>query len=211
MILTREEIIKRDEIVIEPWNDSLIGINSVDVRLGGDLWELQPLYKRSKPYRDLYNPEDTAWVKVEPISAKNVRMGYKEWAVGIVPDDAECFILKGGSFYLATTLEKIGTKPPSPGEPSIIPEMKAKSTIGRSGMTVSLCAGLGDVGFRSRWALEVRVTDDGPIPIAIGTPIGQVVFHLGTPTKMMYDGEDRYQYKDQVKFLPKPLPYMGTK
>ena len=68
--------------------------------------------------------------------------------------------------------------------------MKARSTVGRQGLTVALYAGLGDVGYASRWALEVRV-DFGDVPVAIGSPIAQVVFHTATATSTAYD--NRYQ------------------
>jgi dCTP deaminase len=83
--------------------------------------------------------------------------------------------------------------------------MKARSTVGRQGLTVALCAGLGDVGYTSRWALEVRVVDYGDVPVAVGTPVAQVVFHTATPTDAAYEGATRYQHAGAVKFLPKPL------
>lgn len=216
MILTREEILRHPKIVIEPRNEELISINSVDVRLGPDMWRFQTDKPRRYPftfynrnqYRDLYVPEDRLLQRCSTVKASQVRERYVNWAKGVVPDDANCFILKSGKFYLATTLEKIGALPPEPGHNSIVPEMKAKSTVGRQGLTVALCAGLGDVGFKSKWLLEVRVTDDGDVPIAIGTPIAQVVFHLATPTEACYDGPSRYQDGDQVRFLPKPLRFM---
>jgi deoxycytidine triphosphate deaminase len=63
------------------------------------------------------------------------------------------------------------------------------------------------VGYQSRWALEIRVVDYGDIPLVIGTPIAQVVFHTATPTASSYMGQDRYQQDDQgaVRFIPKNL------
>ncbi|MFT4705820.1 MAG: dCTP deaminase, partial [Bradymonadia bacterium] len=113
-----------------------------------------------------------------------------------------------GGFYLATSLEAIGTRADPngrEGQLAIVPEMKARSTVGRQGLTVALCAGLGDVGYASRWALEVRVVDYGDVPVAIGTPIAQVVFHTATATDAAYDGASRYQHQGTVRFLPKAL------
>lgn len=211
MILTREEILKHPKIVIEPRNEELISINSVDVRLGYDLWTIRKNFNEDIfPIRDLYNPDDNVWEKISPVSATIIKRNYPNWAKGVVPDDASCFVLESGRFYLATTLEKIGALPPDKNQQALVPEMKAKSTVGRQGLTVALCAGLGDVGYVSRWALEVRVTNDGDVPIAVGTPIAQVVFHLASPTEVCYDGESRYQNQGQVRFLPKPLKYIGV-
>ena len=85
--------------------------------------------------------------------------------------------------------------------------MKAKSTFGRQGLTVALC-GLGDVGYCSKWALEVRLVGRSVVPLAVGTPIGQVVFHKGTPTGSVYGGAGHYQIGEEVRFLPKPLKWL---
>lgn len=204
MILTKEAILKSHKdgsIVIDPFNPELVSVNSVDIRLGSDVWKMK---KRS--IRDVYSPTDKDWVKIDPITAGEVRQETPDFAKGILEDQDRVFLFKSGEFYLATTLEKVGTsKPKSNAACCIVPEMKAKSTVGRQGLTVALCAGLGDVGYVSRWALEVRVTDDGDVPLAIGTPIAQVVFSMATPTAHSYDGKDRYQNQNVVRFLPKPL------
>jgi len=202
MILAKEEILKNVQsgvIKIEPFEESLVSVNSVDVRLGADLWQ------RNRKWRNLYKPDQSAWQRIDPISAKAMRkkIGDNSWA-DFLDDDHPCFDLQPGEFYLGTTLEAIGTVNDALRQP-VVPEMKAKSTVGRQGLTVALCAGLGDIGYASRWALEIRVTDNGPVPIAVGTVTAQVVFHYATLTKESYNGSDRYQDGDVVRFLPKPL------
>ena len=206
MILCREAILEaRDagRIHIEPFDERLVGINSVDVRLGPDVFELT-----GDGARDLYSPDPDRWKPVAPVSAAELRGSIPGFGHGALDDDAPCFRFRSGGFYLATTLEAIGTcADPAgiDGRQAIVPEMKARSTIGRQGLTVALCAGLGDVGYRSRWALEVRVVDFGDVALAVGTPIAQVVFHTATATSAAYDGQTRYQHGDAVRFLPKPL------
>lgn len=210
MILTAEKILenyREGKIVIDPFVEDLVSINSVDVRLGVDLWT--PVNTDS--IRDLYSPNDTEWLKVKPITAGDIRKRgwcpearHPNWCPG-VPDDHPCFYLDSGKFYLATTLEAVGAINDG-GETIIVPEMKAKSTTGRQGLTVATCAGLGDAGFVSRWALEVRVGNVGAaIPIAVGTPIAQVVFHEAHGTAKNYNGKDRYQHDGEVRFLPKAM------
>lgn len=211
MILCKEAILEnyeRGKIVIEPFEMALVNPNSYDIRLGADLFRMKGRYGQ----RDLYRPDQTQWERIEPITAKEIREGamdglppYPNWAEGVVPDDCPVFRLEPGEFYLATTLEAIGSRPPDPGEIAIVPEMKAKSTFGRQGLTVALCAGLGDVGYCSRWALEVRLAGRSVVPLAVGTPIGQVVFHNATPTETIYGGAGHYQNEGAVRFLPKPL------
>jgi len=213
MILCRESILEAYEagdIVIDPFDIRMVNPNSVDVRLG------EKMYRMGSSFgiRDLYNPSDDLWVEVEPVSAKQVRNGgiggllpAPSWGQGVIPDDAPVFCLNPGEFYLATTYESIGTRPRPEDQTALIPEMKAKSTFGRQGLTVALCAGLGDVGYCSKWALEVRLVGRSVVPLAVGTPIGQVVFHEGTPTATVYGGAGHYQSAGEVRFLPKPLKW----
>ena len=203
MILCHEEILaarERGEVVIEPFEPSLVGINSVDVRLGPDLFELEV-----QPFRDLYADTSERWRRVEPLRVGDLRREHPGFGAGTLEDEDLVFLLKSGAFYLATTLEAIGSRALGPEHASVVPEMKARSTVGRQGLTVALCAGLGDVGYASRWALEVRVVDYGDLAVAVGTPIAQVVFHRATPTAAAYDGATRYQHGAEVRFLPKPL------
>lgn len=202
MILCKEAIIEAynaGRIVIDPFEKDLVGINSVDVRLGNDVWELTG----TEP-RDLYSNDTSRWRKMEPVKAGALRQLYPNFGLNVLEDEDDCYIFRSGGFYLATTLEAIGTRAIEDQE-AIVPEMKARSTVGRQGLTVALCAGLGDVGYSSRWALEVRVVHSGDIVLAVGTPIAQVVFHTATQTQACYDGGERYQHQGAVRFLPKPL------
>jgi deoxycytidine triphosphate deaminase len=66
MILCRESILEahaEGRIVIDPFDAELVGINSVDVRLGGEVFELV-----GGDIRDLYAPDDSRWRKVEPVT-----------------------------------------------------------------------------------------------------------------------------------------------
>lgn len=208
MILCREAILaayEQGRIVIDPFEPSLVSINSVDVRLGGDIFRL-----RHQDFRDLYDVGEDAWEKVEPVEVAWVRQKMPGFGGEALKDDDQAFLLKSGEFYLGTSLERIGTAVPKEGEEALVAEMKARSTVGRQGLTVALCAGLGDVGYQSRWALEIRVVDYGDIPLVVGTPIAQVVFHTATPTCHHYMGQDRYQADageaaPAVRFLPKNL------
>lgn len=206
MILGRKEIfeqISQGQIVVEPFDKSLVSVNSIDIRLGAECWKL----KKGIEARDLYKPQDEYWERVLPIPAAGVRREYPEWKGVGIADDALVLVFEGDEFYLCTTYEKIGTRPNS----NLVAEMKSKSTWGRDGFSTAVCAGLGDIGYFSEWALENRTVNGGTVPVAIGTPIGQVVFHRTTPEEAAYDGENRYQNDNGVRFLPKalPLPCLG--
>ncbi len=197
------EAVEDGRIVIDPYEPELVGINSVDIRLGPDVYELTG----TEP-RDLYSDDRSRWRKMEPVKAGALRSVMPHFGLHVLKDEDDCYIFRSGGFYLATTLEAIGSAADPDGingRQAIVPEMKARSTVGRQGLTVALCAGLGDVGYCSRWALEVRVVDCGDIALAVGTPIAQVVFHSATATDAAYDGAARYQHQGSVRFMPKPL------
>jgi dCTP deaminase len=209
MILAHNAILKaisKKKILIEPFDESLVSVNSVDIRLGDKCWVLKHPFSKtdySEGVRDLYIDQREYWEECLPLIASDVRKKYPVWEGKGIHDDSKVFVFMPGKFYLATTYEKIGTTPGS----RLVPEMKSKSTFGRNGLSTALCAGLGDIGYASKWALEVRIVNDtGPIPVAVATPIGQVVFHKTTKDKAYYNGDSRYQNAEGVRFLPKALP-----
>lgn len=182
------EAIARGEIIADP---AMVQENSINVCLGPDMWigdRTNEVY-----YINLHKPRK--WTEVESV------------AYG---DGRRVFILRPNELYLGTTLEAIGTT--NKNGRAIVPEMRARSTTGRHGITVAMCAGVGDVGYAGRWALEIVNNNNRPVLICVGTPIAQVVFHEATPTDTEYRGKDRYQKEDgRIQFLPKAFPMPEVK
>lgn len=200
MILTREEILSRyacGDIHIHPFREELVRTNSVDVRLGEGMFALKEL-----PERDLFASAPENWSEMVPVPPP---------PGASLPNTARGYILQGGGFYLGTTLEEIGAVWRPPPTTLLVPQMRAKSTTGRLGLTVALCAGLGDVGYVSRWALEIRVVSCGQVYLPIGAVIAQVMFSTAAPSSTPYGGVDRYQSahsEPSTRFLPKALTYL---
>lgn len=199
MVLSGESIVEHineGSIFVEPYNPELVSINSIDIRLGPDMYIQDTPYFDGRPVP--INPMDDPAKNYRQLTPRLVDLKFngKSWFY-------DSFLLEPGYLYLGTTLEKIGTKYRDSNDYQIVPTMNAKSTAGRLGITVALCAGMGDIGYHSRWALEIRVTK--PIYLPIGAVIGQVVFHKCCPSEQKYNGPDRYQNGDSVRFLPKPL------
>lgn len=219
-MLSRDDILKHrrsGNIHIDPFDESLITVNSVDVRLGPDLWVMGP-----PPVLNPYNKDsvdrDAKWRQLEPASIREMHRWGRDWhdlpshlqgqsLVDALYElerdgyaDARGWVLRSDRFYLATTKESIGSlwlpeekrqelihqfdeDSPYP-RTAIVPEMRSKSTAGRMGLTTAVCAGLGDVGYHWRWALEVRVAAGIEFIILLeNTVIGQVTF---TETKNCY-------------------------
>lgn len=221
MILCKSEILKQIEeggIYVDPFDESLVSVNSIDIRLGEDAYIIdyqdQLTYKYRKNLnednnyhdvitmsRDIYNPlcrQDIKKLGKLALMEKEIK------PYGLVKG----FNIPPRGFMIGTTLESIGTVSTEKlckENRSIIPKMYAKSTTGRHGLTVALCAGVGDVHYHSRWALEVHNNSNTAVFLAVGTVIGQVVFSYGTRADEIYDGPDRYQNKGEVEFVPKNL------
>lgn len=100
-------------------------------------------------------------------------------------DDGERVHVPNGGTLLAMTKDVIDTNY------DIVGELKARSSIGRVGITVCRDAGLGDVGYCNHWTLEITgyVICGTPFLI-VGEAVAQVVFHqLDTPPIKSYSGQ----------------------
>ena len=80
----------------------------------------------------------------------------------------ESMVFFPGVLYLASTIEYTAAH-------NTVPVFEGKSSIGRMGVDVHICAGFGDVGFCGHWTLEIRVMY--PTRLYAGMPIGQLVWH----------------------------------
>ena len=121
--------------------------------------------------------------------------------------DGQVHIIRPGRHYIARTVETVGTALLGDGL-AFVPEMRARSTLGRHGLTVALCAGMGDVGYAGRWAVEIVNLSGKPVALPVGAEIGQFVFHTASSAypEDTYAGEGRYQDSDgAVRFTPKTI------
>lgn len=185
-ILTKRELKRRihtGHIVVEPYDERLVSENSVNFRIGEELF-----VRACTGVIDLSKP--SKWDLVEPAQL----------------NDRLVHILKPNTHYIAVTHEAIGTRLLNDGF-AFVPEMRARSTAGRHGISVALCAGMGDVGYCGKWAIELQNHNDRPVVLEVGAVIGQFVFHTATDAYPSdgYDGSDRYQHGEAIRFLPKEL------
>lgn len=215
MVLGHDAILENyrlGNIIISPFTEEFVSVNSYDVRLGEDLCHLR------EPCRGFYcNPYDAPEDRYETIRPETILSqdamngvlktlgpsGLGALNICLQPEDREKlagqrgWILQPG-IYLGSTVEEIGTAAGS----GLIPDINAKSTFGRNGLTVALCAGKGDVGYAARWTLEIHVRY--PTLLLVGTVIGQVRFSRCEDAGV-YGGEGSYQPGGQIRMLPKPM------
>ncbi len=89
--------------------------------------------------------------------------------------------------YLASTMEECGSD-------EFVTCLEGRSSLARMGLEVHLTAGFGDLGFKSRWTMEMRV--HFPTTIYPFVPVCQAVFYVVTGDRtMQYKGK----YQDQSK------------
>lgn len=164
MLLSDKRIMEereRGNVVIEPFDLRQLGTNSYDCRLG-------PWYFQPTKYLDIVDVTDEEQVLAfwgEPIHAGG------------------SIVVKPGTTILAHTQEIIGA-----GN-GITTQMHARSSIGRSGLSVCKCAGVGDVGYIARWTMEISNHTTCSIVLPVGLRICQIKFDYVGETLREYHGK----------------------
>ena len=149
------------DIVIEPFDDKQLGTNSYDVRLGE--WYFEP--NRNMQTVSFLSEEQTRKFWGDPIEAKGI--------IAVRPGDT----------ILAHTQEIVG------GQNGFTTSMRARSSIGRSCMSVCKCAGVGDVGYIARWTMEITNHSHATIELPVGLRVAQILFYEVGETEKHYTGK----------------------
>lgn len=216
-VLSKPEILKHlkfGNIQISPFNLENIANSSYDVRLGKYFFRqnpikhsqiLNPFYEKS--VRRMYSDVEEA-VEVSEIKSKlNPFHGLK-------PKD-KVILIAPNETILAHTIEFIGGKNGTkdlPTEsaklrlPAVTTEMRARSSIGRIGISVCKCAGWGDIGYVNRWTMEITNFSNVIIPLPVGLRIAQIIFHetVKVPEIDKYaEKGGKYQTSNDLKVLKK--------
>lgn len=95
----------------------------------------------------------------------------------------EGLILYPGVLYIGRTVERTFTD-------KYIPMINGRSSGGRLGMSIHICAGFGDIGFDGTWTLEITVVE--PLRVYPFAEIAQIAYFKPFGKKnILYNG--RYQ------------------
>lgn len=192
---------KEGSIVIEPFDRKNLATSSYDVTLGEYYFtEQQPRH-----FENVFNIYDKSHVErvwgTKARRAKTAREVFKkypfEWN-GVTPEE-KIILMAPGETILAHTEEFIG------GRGHITTMMKARSSLGRSFISVCKCAGWGDVGYTNRWTMEIQNTSTRYyIPLVVGRRIAQIVFfETGPILDSDYSKSGKYQSNDSLTSLKK--------
>ncbi len=156
------EAMEQGDIVIEPFESRQLGTNSYDVRLGAYYY----IPNHNMLTVNFTDEEDASDFWLGPHYA----------------DDG--FIrIRPGDTILAHTEEVVG------GRNGFTTSMRARSSIGRSCLSVCKCAGVGDVGYISKWTMEISNHSHAMAVLPIGLRVAQILFYEVGETIRRYEGK----------------------
>lgn len=161
--------IKRGFIKIEPFDESFIQPNSVDIRLGNDfVW---------------YDECDEI---IDPYDRGSIESHFHQ-------KTADFIDIPPGMFLLAETFETI-TLPED-----VVATIEGKSSIARLGITLHQTGGWIDAGFSGTITLEICNANQRPVRLHAGMPIGQLVFYSTEKAEKPYGAKGDAKYLNQKK------------
>ena len=208
-LLSKEIImkhLKEGNIFINPFNPKDVRTTSYDVRLGENYFQEQ---SSRALHRRVFNPFDQDdikryWGKPQKAITAADWMAENGPLKNIKPED-KVIIVGPGECILAHTQEFIG------GKNCVTTEMRARSSMGRIGITVCKCAGWGDLGFCNRWTMEVsNHLKDTSVVLVVGMRVAQIAFYQVDPLYESYHSSGgQYQNTDDIKKMIKTWsPYL---
>ena len=206
-MLTGDKIdkeVRKGNIVIDPYDTSRINPNSYNLRLHNELlvydrWEsdidkIRGRYNSYPKAEIVNNDEDispvtsstfnniTNLICIRNEAHKELSMEKKNNTLPVfIPPEG--LILYPGVLYIGRTVERTFTD-------KYIPMINGRSSGGRLGMSIHICAGFGDIGFDGTWTLEITVVE--PLRVSPFAEIAQVAYFKPFGKKnILYNG--RYQ------------------
>ena len=197
MVLSKPLIkkhLKAGNIVIDPFNEKNLSNTSYDVRLG------KYFFRQSEmPHTQAFNPFHEGAVKrlyskvEEAIPVSKMSSGVNSYE-GLSGDDLVILIAPSETI-LAHTIEFIGGRNGVDGLPAVTAEMRARSSLGRVGISVCKDAGWGDIGYVNRWTMEITNFSSSIVVLPVGLRVAQIIFHTTEPVgeEDIYSKGGKYQ------------------
>ncbi|MCA9308514.1 dCTP deaminase [candidate division WWE3 bacterium] len=208
-VLSKPQILKHKEqgnIIIEPYNEKNLSNASYDVRLGKYYYRQKVLTTRSQvlnPFHEESAKELYAKVE-EALPVEKFKSQINQYHN--LNSDELIILISPGETILAHTIEFIGGKNGTKDLPAVTTEMRARSSMGRIGITVCKCAGWGDIGYVNRWTMEITNVSAETIPLPVGMRIAQIIFHETIPVEQIdlyQDKGGKYQTQKELEDLKK--------
>ncbi|MEM0379622.1 MAG: dCTP deaminase [Nanopusillaceae archaeon] len=174
-----KEYINNKKIIVEPFEESLVGPASLDIRLGFKFRVFKNINKESidiKNYKDeiIYRSEEKDYV---------IYHGEYSDLYNVKREDIP-IVIHPGEFILASIYEYIELPK------NIAAQINGRSSIGRLGILVHTSAGWIDPGYAGHLTLEIYNVNKFPIKLYPLTKIAQIVFHE-------LDEDVEFSYRDR--------------
>lgn len=171
------EEIEKGNIIIEPFEPRQLGTNSYDVRLGA--------------YYFIPNHNMVTVNFTDEEDAESFWLGPHYAEDGFIR-------IRPGDTILAHTEEVVG------GRNGFTTSMRSRSSIGRSCLSVCKCAGVGDVGYISKWTMEITNHSHAMAILPIGLRVAQLLFYEVGETLHEYHGKyGSWKHWSPKDMLPK--------
>ena len=176
---------EKGNIWIYPYHEKNLSNTSYDVTIGPNY------YRASKNPPKLFLAWDEDSVQeywgtpqyAQTVTDESMSRMYK------LPVGTQFILLEPGELILAHTNEFIG------GLNNITTMMKARSSMGRIGISVCKDAGWGDTSFVNRWTCEISNFSQSTIPLVVGSRVAQIVFFYTGKVMNPYENRGAYQQK----------------
>ena len=181
-------------IIINPFSLNNLAVGSYDVTLCSIYYRLRKPIDNTK-ILNIYSKSDieSKWELYKSQSVLEQAQLLKEWSFKWNGSDKDHIIwIDPNETLLCMTNEMIG------GIKNITTKMFARSSMGRAGIQVCSCAGLGDVGYTNRWTLEIKnLNPYYKLPLLVDSRIAQIQFLRTDP---LFDIDGYRSYTDQGKY-----------
>lgn len=198
VLLTRDQIqayVAAGDIIIDPYEEKNVGGASVDVRLGQWFYR-ENSFNSGGPlggYVNIRAETAAQQLWIGPFKAKTFGEFLESIKVAPTAEVEEkngisltdrVIVLAPGENILGHTEEFVG------GNKTISTAMHARSSLGRSHLTVCRCAGWGDPGYFNRWTMEfTNNSRKNPLILSVGMRVAQIVFWKVQPVETGYAGK----------------------
>lgn len=181
-----KEYIKNGKIVVDPFDENLIGPASLDIRLG---YKFRVFKNYNAEVIDIKNYNDDVLYEIKNKDF-SIQVG-KYSDLYLLGEKNDGFIIHPGEFILASVYEYI--KLPD----NIAAQIHGRSSIGRLGLLVHTSAGWIDPGYKGNITLEIYNVNKIPIKVYPLMKIAQIIFFEIDSVEVPYDKRPGSKYIDE--------------
>lgn len=192
-----DRALQEGRVFIDPFTPEQLNSNSYDICLGPWYWKERDVFERDYVYNPYSEPSVRNSWKLH--YAKPVPREHDTHLDGISEEDLVIYI-DPGETLLCHTIEYIGST-----SNDVVPMMRGRSSTARNRIKICSDAGLGDIGYCSRWTMEVTNLGKIRTVLVVGRRIGQIEFFETEPvfSADLYGGkyQPRFHQEDAEKWL----------